>query len=465
MYVKVKRMADLLKPGEICSIDQALKLGLYDIETEAYLSTSTVDLSDTRTYRTDEATDYQKKKAFCRQYKNESISYPLCPLVGGIPYTQAPGDPSRCIPAKCPPGFKQNPNDITECIKPTDYMYANRSQECGEKPYDWYSIPNYHLGNRYSKIGNACYRPCEIGTVPLVRTDPVDGTEWNIASSDSNIYGHKCTPKTNYMNAKYSNDNEFCPIAVIKRLSTLPSTLQSELQQKTNEMVANIPNRSSVRQQINSKFARDATNIATSCHLALDNVKSGSKQFQVACEKMVTSDEIVDTYSICKNLKYHPNKIIGGWRTEMGNDDEDINIKRAVMEQACHEVFCNKPENAMEAGEQPLCFKIKKVDTTAYNNKWSGSSIPSPSSTSTPSAPECEKDPSTGLCINRAVGKVTNSTVQAPGTQFATDFVNRSEKIFIISVMTLASLLLFYFLVIRKGAHVANAFLGRCSSG
>ena len=78
-------MADILKPGEICSIDQALRLGLYDINTDAYSSSNGVDLSDTRTYNKDDPNDYLKKKVFCRQYQNESVSYPLCPLVGGDP--------------------------------------------------------------------------------------------------------------------------------------------------------------------------------------------------------------------------------------------------------------------------------------------------------------------------------------------------------------------------------------------
>jgi hypothetical protein len=462
MSVKIKRMADILKPGEICSIDQALRLGLYDINTDAYSSSNGVDLSDTRTYNKDDPNDYLKKKVFCRQYQNESVSYPLCPLVGGVPYTQVIGDPSRCIPARCPPGFTQNPNDITECIKPTDYMFATRSQECSEKAYDWYTIPNYHLGNRYNKVSGTCYRPCTGDTVPFVRTDPVDNTDWNLSSMNSNELNKKCVPKANYMNGKYSSDNNYCPIATIKRLSTIPSSLQAELQQKTNEMVLNIPNRSAVKQQINSKLAQDAATVATSCHLTLENVKSGTKQFQIACEKMVTSDEIKETYNVCKNLKYHPNKIISGWRTELNNDDEDIRIKKAVLEKACHEVFCNKPENAMEAGEQPLCFKPQTVDVSVYNKKWSGESVQGPDTTK---PPECEKDPITGGCIVRSTSKANPSTVQAPGTQFATDFIKRSEKIFTTSVMVFASVLLLYFLVIRKGSHVANAFLGKCSSG
>lgn len=457
-------MADILKPGEVCSIDQALRLGLYDMEKNTYTSNIDlkIDLSDTRTFNPSEYMDYSKKKAFCRQYENETVSFPLCPLVGGVPYTQVPGDPSRCMPAKCPPGFVQNPSDITECKKPTDYMYANKSKECGEKQYDWYTIPNYHLGNRYKKLGDACFRPCDGDNVPLVQKDPTDNEEWNIELGDSVLPGQKCTTKSSYMNGKYSSDTNYCPIAVIKRLSTTPSVLQKELQEQINDMALNISNRSSVKQRINTKLGRDASMVATSCHLRLDNVKSGTKQFQIACEKMATADEIQQTYEICKNLKYHPNKITSAWRTELQNDDEDIRVKRAVLEQACHEVFCKKPENAMEIGEQALCFKPPGfVDTNAYNMKHSADAVQTPGTTA---VQECQRDPITNLCITRSASTANVSTIRAPGTKFASDFLKNSESIFVAVTTAIVGFLVFYFLVWRKGMHVVNAILGKCSS-
>lgn len=455
MYVKIKRMADILKPGEICSIDQALKLGLYDIDSDSYISNSTVDLTDTRTYNPSEPNDYTKKKAFCRQYQSDKISYPLCPLVGGVPYTQAPGDPSRCLPAKCPPGFTQNPSDITECKKPNDYMFAGRNQECEEKPEDWYTIPNYHLGNRYTRVGDGCYKPCEANMMPVVRTDPVDGEQWNISSGDSNIYGQKCTYKANYMNGKYEKDANYCPIAVIKRLSTIPSLLQEEMQQKIKTLPGGIPNRSDIIRKINTNIATDATRIASECHQSLENIKSGTKPFQIACEKMVSSEEIQEAYDVCKNLKYHPNKLLGKWREELSNDAEDISIKRAVLEQACHEVFCNKPENAMEVGESALCFTPKNVDVSIYNSKWSGESISAPSR-----SPETASD--SGPV--RTTNKIQPSSVKAPNTQFVTDFLNKGENLFIGGVIFFASIMMLYFLVIRKGSQLVNSIAGRCKA-
>lgn len=418
------------KPGEICSIDQAMRLGLYDYSSKKYVD----GMEDTRNYSRDNPEDYKRRKTICKQTTNEDIAYPLCPVEMGLGFTQMKGDPSRCVTYDCPPGF----TDIGEnrCKKPDNPMIIDKTRECGEKMYDWYSIRNYHLGNKYQKLNEKCMRPCPVNSLPLKKTDPVDNTEWDITLT--NPEGTKCVPKANYMNGKYAQDQDFCPIAVVKKLGTTPDILYNEMMENAQEILAKIPNRTKAARDIQRKLAETSVEVAMGNHRELEQVKSGSTQFQIACEKMVTTDELSQAYEICRNIKYTPGKITSAWRSELMNNDADVKVKKNVLENACHEVFCNKKENAMELGEQPLCFvNLKKEDTTAYNQKYAGAyvdpSIPKPlkdNKITTPSIPQ--------IVIQDAKGV-------PPSTSFMSDFINQlndTVRYTILAVFSIAMILI-----------------------
>lgn len=353
--------------GEICTEAKAIELGLYNEAQGTYVS----GLEDMRTYSAANPNDYRKREALCRPTNDGAYAYPLCPIQHGFAFSQVAGDPSRCTVEACPPGFIPGSNQT--CLKPTNSILKDKTGICDEKPTDWYSVPYYQLGNGFRNIGGKCYKPCEGPTVevPLVNTDPVDGQNWGVVFTDPSIPvdGSRCVNIQNYMGEKYNakNDREtkYCPAAVIKRLSVSAEELQKELQEtaasELESVIDQVP--ASMRVRMNSLLSGEANTIAAETKRNLTNVKPISRSMQIACNRAVDPNEMVKLYATCKDLKDRPGTILQTWR---GDDSsltpEVIRIRRTVMEQACHEVFCNQPANAVGAGGQPVCFKdIKQV--------------------------------------------------------------------------------------------------------
>jgi len=435
-------MANVMKPGEICSIDQAIQLGVFDARKSGYVA----GLEDTRNYSRDNPNDYKKTRALCRQNNDENRAYPLCPLVAGMGFTQVRGDPSKCVTASCPPGFTDIGNN--RCEKPKDAMIVDKASVCDGKDHDWFSVPNYHLGNTYLKKGDKCLKPCPSGNMPLVAKDIVDGEAWDITLTSDE--GMKCTSKEYYMNGKYKSDPDYCPVAMIKRLGSTPEGLYTELFETASEALAKIPQRAQVVRDIQRRLTDESVNVAMDCHQRLANIVPGSKSFQVACEKLVTPKELQEAFAICKNAKYYPEKLSSKWRTELGNDNADIDDKMNVLKQACTQTFCRTPENAMEINESPLCFdNIKSIDVSRYNAKYAGDVADPTLRANTPETPTDKPPKSVSAAISAA-----------PSTSFIdkhTKFVTSSVRIALLAIMAFGM----FIIIFRKLRTVVRKVEGR----
>jgi hypothetical protein len=346
----------MVSAGEVCTEAKAKELGLTDLEA-------------IRTYSETDANDYTKTEALCRISDNRAQAYPMCALEHGFAFAQVPGDLSRCATPSCPPGFVAGSNQ--QCYKPTSSILKDKTNICEEKAYDWYTIPYYQLGNGYRKGSDGkCYEPCRETYVPLVTEDPVDKDKWAVTFSDNSIKtdGSQCVSINDYFNNKYGSKAdtgmEYCPMAIIRRLAASTEGLKDELKANAQPNMELLEDQlpSSTRVRVNSKIAAEATRVALDTKMNLKNVKSGSTPMQIACGRMVDDAEIGTLYGICKNLKETPSKLYSVWRTDNpGAPDSVLATRRAVMEQACHEVFCNARENAMIAGGEPICFTPKNV--------------------------------------------------------------------------------------------------------
>jgi hypothetical protein len=427
--------------GEICSLEKAKALGIYDTERDRFYT----GLENMRTYSPTNPNDYRRSEALCRTTNDGSYAYPLCTIEHGLPYTQVPGDPSRCIAHACPPGFTSGANN--QCIKPDSPIFMNKRDLCEEKPFDWYSIPYFHLGNGYRMNNGKCYKPCE-GTgadMPLVLTDPVDNVDWAL-EFNSNQYktdGSQCIPIQRYMNGKYGspidNASMYCPIAIAKRLSTTTAKLQTELKENAErnmeEIINQLPN--STLLKINSKLGQEAADVAQKTKQDLVNIKTGSRQMKIACERLATEEEVSALYGVCKDFKTRPSQLLNEWRTDNRSlEEKDLNVRRTIMEQACHEVFCNNPHLATQAGGEPLCFTIKKVadeDLKRYNENMKAAAVSSAAGSSIGS----------GGDGTNAI-KLYNGSGVNPDTGFADSFYNKSYKTVFVFLMTMISLVMLF---------------------
>lgn len=342
--------------GEVCTEAKAKELGL-------------LDLGAIRTYSETDTGDYTKTEALCRISDNRSQAYPMCALEHGFAFAQVPGDASRCVTPTCPPGFTAGSNQ--QCFKPSSSILKDKTKICDEKAYDWYTVPYYHLGNGFRKGSDGkCYEPCRGGYVPLVTEDPVDKEKWGVEFTDDTIPidGSRCVNIDDYFNNKYGSKAdvgmEHCPIAVIRRLAASTEGLKEELKANAQENMElledQLPSRTRVR--ANSILAGEATRVALETKKNLKNILPGSTPMKIACGRMVDDGEFGNLHGICKSLKETPSKFFGAWRTDaVGVPDSVLATRRTVMEQACHEVFCNNPENAMIAGGESICFTPRKV--------------------------------------------------------------------------------------------------------
>jgi hypothetical protein len=350
--------------GEICTEAKAKELGLYNEKQNTYVA----GLEDMRTYSAANPNDYKKTEALCRPSSDGAFAYPLCPIQHGFAFSQVPGDPSRCTVGKCPPGFTPGPNQT--CLKPTNSILKDKNGICDEKASDWYSIPYYQLGNGFRKVGNQCYKPCKGATVevPLVDKDPVDNEAWDVVFSDDAIKtdGSRCVNINDYMGGKYKAPNDlktvYCPAAVIKRLSVSAEGLQKEMQAAAADSLADVMDQlpSSMRIRMNSVLSSEANVLSAETKKDLENIRPFSRQMKIACDRAVEPEKIAELYTTCKDLKERPGTILQQWRTDNSSLTPNmINTRRTVMEQACHNVFCNNPQNASMAGGQPVCFTVK----------------------------------------------------------------------------------------------------------
>jgi hypothetical protein len=346
----------MVSAGEVCTEAKAKELGL-------------LELGAIRTYSETDTSDYTKTEALCRISDNRAKAYPVCALEHGFAFTQVPGDMSRCVTPSCPPGFTSGSNQ--QCYKPSSSILKDKTKICDEKSYDWYTIPYYHLGNGYRKGNDGkCYEPCPKSYVPLVKEDPVDKGKWEVEFSDDTILtdGSRCVSIDDYFNGDYAGkantDMEHCPIAVVRRLASSTEGLKEELKANAQENMELLEDQlpSSLRVRVNSKIASEATKVALDTKMNLKNIQAGTTRMKIACGRMVDDGEIGNLHGICKSLKETPSKFFSQWRTDTPNvKDSVLATRRAVMEQACHEVFCNNPENAMIAGGEPICFTPRKV--------------------------------------------------------------------------------------------------------
>lgn len=136
---------------------------------------------------------------------NNNNPYLNCAFNYKSPFFSLDND-NKCsaILTELPPNFTY---DISKnvIVKPdiNEYLFSENEKFCENKWYDWFTIPNYHLGNSYyaDTDGNnnlkTCYTPCGPYQVPY--------------ATSNNL----CIPKNIIFGGIFGNTVDFSPLALI----------------------------------------------------------------------------------------------------------------------------------------------------------------------------------------------------------------------------------------------------------
>lgn len=347
----LKEKYDTVSPGEVCSLTVASKYGILDINNYY-----TAGYDSVRTYNEEKDAKENRSKSLCVQAENKSNAFPHCVLEHGIGFVRKAGVPGKCVTVSCPTGFT-NENGV--CKKPLeDYMVSKRSR-CDERTYDWFMVPNHHLGNGvFSEKVGTCYAPCPKDHVPQFAVDPVDETSTGFAASKDMS---RCVPRELYAGGKYSEGSDYCPISWIYRLTLTPEVAKQHLQQSLDELRNKVGG--ATGENMNAIYAKtlqgidlEAQRLSKEAGSLIDNIPIPSTTMADACQKLNTQERLKYAYEVCERLQTDPSYFTKMF-ADMGDSEHIQQQKLNMLKQACNALFCNMNDDQSSKLDKPnICF-------------------------------------------------------------------------------------------------------------
>lgn len=359
---------DSVSAGEVCTIQKAKDLGVFD-KTSYFTKSSGYD-SNVRVFNKNHDRANRHTLSLCVQNSDGTEARAECGAEFGFGFVRKPGYPDKCIAAECPAGFEEPSAGV--CKKPLKDATLLKRSKCDERWYDWFAIPNYHLGNRYyaPKEGQ-CYGYCPPGNVPVYAKDPVDGSAVDLSSKDDLT---KCVSRQEYFGGKYAEGSEYCPVAWIHRMAATPESMRRAGETLKKAALANAEGvegeNSDVARKFKEVLAADSKNAAVTMSKMLENVQLTSSTQAAACKRVNTVERLTNAYKICEAIQKDEERYLQRLNEDSaGAISEAQNMKRVqVTKQACNALFCNPkvdPYTADLIGRDPICFKDpSKVNLT-----------------------------------------------------------------------------------------------------
>jgi hypothetical protein len=336
--------------GEVCTTDRAKKLGILNDQGK-FIGI----YDDLQTYDPEKDKVNNPVGKLCRM-ENDDTAVPLCTVQHGPGFIRdVTSKTPSCITFDCPPGFERVGKFCKKEPVLVDARIDKRSQ-CSERWYDWFTIPNYHLGNTlYEEAVGKCYTPCPPGHVPNYARDPVDNMRIDFVSSDKPT---ECIPREKYFMGKYEEGSEFCPIAWIHRMNASIPNVEA----KVKKMMADVKNQSDGRvtqwfeeQEKSENVMRIAKTVNYLSSTQIENIEPPKEAMNLACSTLHTKDRLKEGYDMCKTL------LRDEYLVSLDPDVSEDAKKKTMMKQACNAVFCNDRSNALEViDEEPMCFPRPK---------------------------------------------------------------------------------------------------------
>lgn len=207
--------------GEVCTISVAKKYGLFNSKTFFNSSIPQNDVKYIDVY-SNNVINKEMKYSLCSLSLNDNSSIENCILSTNNIWKVLDNTGSKCsLPSNItlPDTLKYNKTNSNLINKPNNiYKYRAKNNYCQEQWYDWFTIPDYHLGNTYKIIESSnsskCYKPCDFGNIPEIEIDKTTNETKNI-----------CILKDDYKYGIYKGTFNYLPVALILLLGSTKETL------------------------------------------------------------------------------------------------------------------------------------------------------------------------------------------------------------------------------------------------
>lgn len=351
-----KGVYEYVTPGEVCTIDMANTLGIYD--TDNYFKKE-AGYDDVRTYNFEKDDNENRSKEICSYTSNAKEAYVPCTAEHGIGFTRKISDRSKCITYDCPPGFE---NNGMQCTKPLEDYIITKQSRCDERWYDWFMIPNYHLGNKYysPKVGQ-CFKPCPANNVPQFAKDPVDD-----APAGMNIQEKldRCVTRSDYMSGKYQQGSDYCPLAWIHRLTSTPTDVQIKISTQLDDLEKSkgTSNMNTYFTELRNNALAESNKIAADAFSVIENINPPTDIMTEACNTLNTPERLLQAYESCSMLQEDDTRYSEQLSADMNDTPSVIARKTKMLKQACNALFCTqKGGGNSEIGKPQICIPVSGV--------------------------------------------------------------------------------------------------------
>lgn len=358
---------ETISSTEVCTLEVAKQLGIDDPDT--YF---TEDYSSIKTFNNIiDNNDENKYDTLCYQSKiSDNVSYPHCVLEHGVGYVRKQGNPDTCVTVECPPDFTFDASK-NACKKKSKDAMILKKEKCLERWYDWFTIQNYHLGNKYQKIGDKCYSPCDKGFVPSYTKDPIDNSGGGILDKKDAEPSY-CMNKYNYFDGKYEETPNYCPISVIKNIGSTKRDLIEEYENMI-EKIESSNEKDNLYKEMNNVIegiVKNKENIIT------QDTKMPTGEYLNACNTLNTEERLADAYMKCKRIYDNEDELISQFIQE-GDTEKEAKVRILALKRACNGLFCNPNNNVSDliSGKEWPKGSCKGNNTNDCKNIISGEPI------------------------------------------------------------------------------------------
>ena len=146
---------------------------------------------------------------------NKNNAYLNCSFQNNTPWSSYDNNKNTCttLQTSLPVNFTSSGKIINKPVV-TEYLNSPNEKYCENKWYDWFTIPNYHLGNGYYSSNldiftvATCYAPCISYQIPY-----------------NTNYGSVCVTKDKIYGGLYGNTIDYSPLALIMLLGSTDQDL------------------------------------------------------------------------------------------------------------------------------------------------------------------------------------------------------------------------------------------------
>ena len=363
-----------VKSGEVCTINVAKSLGIFD--NTKYFDETKIPSDDILKIdkHIDNTIDETSPYSLCTMDGANAIVN--CALNTKNPWktlrTPANINCSMPLDIELPKEFSYDTDN--NIVKPPPiYRYKPKVGYCQERWYDWFTIPDYHLGNKYVLYNNTlhprdifqCFKPCNIGFIPR------DNKNTDVIN--------KCVQKDHFQNGLYKNTFHYLPISLILLLGSTKTSLRKynrfildDIKNVVlnNDLILdetvfdNIYNNDTTFDNIYNGKTDDhgiKTVISNSIYelfklpFDVENITVPDKNVLEVSKPIITKSKIQQAYNICKNyydLSTDTKKIVdfNAWKNELAlissQNVNSVKFKKqlVILKQACNITFNGKSD-------------------------------------------------------------------------------------------------------------------------